>query len=114
MIERRVAPRLKTLLSGRCVHEAGSYDCSVLNVSLSGARLSFGSAVALPDRFTLHISGKGNSQVATVAWRRGLEVGVSFDQPAAAATEAPASLRVEPASAGGPGVGPGREFRLPG
>ncbi len=114
MIERRVAPRLKTLLSGRCVHEAGSYDCSVLNVSLSGARLSFGSAVALPDRFTLHISGKGNAQAVTVAWRRGLEVGVSFDQPAAAATEAPASLHAGPASAEQAAPRLRRELRLPG
>lgn len=93
MTDRRVAPRLKTLLTGRCVFDGRSFDCTIVNISLSGARLAFGFPVGLPDRFRLHIGGRDNVYAATVVWRRGLEVGVSFSHAAAAVEAAEPAAR---------------------
>jgi hypothetical protein len=106
MTDRRVAPRLKTLLTGRCLFDGHAFDCSIVNISLSGARLAFGFPVGIPDRFRLHIGGKDNVYHATVAWRRGLEVGVSFDHAAAAEPHGrTADAPSEPARPGTSGLG---------
>jgi hypothetical protein len=82
MSERRVAPRQKSFLRG-CLYfnnRRSAVDCLVRDISDTGARLIFSSAVAIPDVADLYISQKEQTLRAYVQWRHGDEVGVAFTQ----------------------------------
>jgi hypothetical protein len=80
--ERRVATRHKSFLQGRVYFNGrrSSVDCLVREISDTGARLKFSTAVATPDVVELHIPSKDETYRAKVAWRQGDEVGVDFGQ----------------------------------
>jgi hypothetical protein len=75
------APRVRTFLKGvvyydnRCV----SIDCTIRDLSDSGARITFTSPVTLPDNIELHIPQKDRTLKARVRRREPMEVGVSFE-----------------------------------
>ena len=50
----------------------------IRDISETGAKLVFPSIPGVPDRFELHIQGKGLAYEAQVAWRRGKAIGVAF------------------------------------
>jgi hypothetical protein len=56
----------------------GAMECVVRNQSEEGARLSFGDIASVPPRFGLRLSGEAAARDATVIWRGGREIGVSF------------------------------------
>ena len=73
----RAAPRRKTLKSGRVVINGRStIDCTVRNLSRSGAKLEVTSVVGIPDAFQLQVDGQ--TQTCRVVWRRLKELGVEF------------------------------------
>lgn len=79
MSEKRRRPRQKTLLSGEIMTGGGSvFTCSVRDISEYGARLCFGNAIWVPDRFKLSVNARGWVAQAEVRWRKGNEVGVEF------------------------------------
>ncbi|HYF54240.1 MAG TPA: PilZ domain-containing protein [Salinarimonas sp.] len=79
MNEQRRRTRLKTLLRGEIVTPAGMVmSCSVRDLSEGGARLSFGDATWVPDRFKLTIFGRDWSANAEVRWRKQHQIGVEF------------------------------------
>ena len=55
-----------------------SMSCTVTDISMRGARLSFGFAVALPPRFDLALTRTGELLDVRLAWQSGREAGVQF------------------------------------
>jgi hypothetical protein len=54
--------------------------CTVTDISVGGAGLTFVHIGGIPDRFTLEIKGESNIRVCKVAWRaEPHRMGVAFD-----------------------------------
>ncbi len=96
-MDKRRAPRIRTLLQARAVYDGGnvSLDCLVRNQSSGGMRLAISQAVILPDEFDLHIPKRNVVRRVRLTWRTADEIGVAF------APEAPNSAISAP-SAGDP------------
>ena len=79
--DRRPEARKRVLLSGLIVygHGAITCDCTIKNLSTSGARIKLPYLVALPDRFHVIKVRQGVAHSARVVWNKGLEMGVKFD-----------------------------------
>ena len=80
--DNRGAPRRTTLKGGHIVFNGGrsTIDCTVRNLSRSGAKLLVASLIGIPDTFDLLLPNT-HRQPCRVAWRRGKELGVEFTQP---------------------------------
>jgi hypothetical protein len=81
MIEKRTAPRHKVLKHGTLAfHGGGSIDCTVRNISSSGARLDIAKPViGLPEAFTLIIETNQFIRRCHPVWRNDGRIGVAFD-----------------------------------
>jgi hypothetical protein len=77
---KRGSPRQRVLKSGRIVFANGSFsvECTIRNISGTGARLQVPLTVVIPERFTLIDSHGGTRHVATVVWRKGDLLGIQF------------------------------------
>jgi len=77
--DHRAAQRRTTLKGGRIVFNRGrsTVDCTVRNLSPTGAKLQLASVVGIPDTFDLLLDGS-TRQPCKVAWRRLKELGVEF------------------------------------
>ena len=77
--ESRGAPRHKTLKSGRLAFNNGhsSIDCTIRNLSQTGARAVVTSTVGIPDLVTLFFDG-GEKRDCTVSRRTLVELGLQF------------------------------------
>ena len=58
--------------------QLSSYDCTVLDISSTGAKLDVENAPLLPDHFIISVPSKGVRKRATVQWRMGSELGIDF------------------------------------
>jgi hypothetical protein len=78
--DRRLAPRLKTLLTGILVFdESGTtMDCVVRNISAYGAKVVIADAFRLPDEFNLKVPHHDQTHRAKVIWRRGDNAGLGL------------------------------------
>jgi len=85
MDNKRGSPRQRVLKSGKIVFAGGSFsvDCTIRNMSDTGARLQIPTTVAIPDRFILFDVHVDTRRQATVVWRKGDQIGVRFDPPKA-------------------------------
>lgn len=79
--ELRRERRMRTLKRGRIVFNGGfaSFECTVKDLSSSGARLQFGDALGVPLHFELLIESDHMRKPCTVRWRHNNLLGVSFD-----------------------------------
>lgn len=77
---RRVAPRHRVLKDGKIVllNNWSVVDCTVRDISDSGARLVCRDQAAVPQDFRLLLLSEQTIRSCTVVWRRGDEVGVHF------------------------------------
>ncbi|MFD2648658.1 PilZ domain-containing protein [Devosia albogilva] len=77
--DHRQAPRRRTLKGGRIVINNGfsTFECTVRNLSDTGARLKVASIVGLPDSFDL-VMEDGTRHACRVAWKTETELGVTF------------------------------------
>lgn len=94
--ERRDDVRLRSLIAATIVYNNGqsTLACVIRNMSETGAKLSVPAGVALPDRFDLTVPQKNKTYRAQIAWQRGEEVGVRFEEASAPdAGAAPKALR---------------------
>jgi len=80
MIERRALVRHKTFIKGRIYfnNRLSSADCIVRDVTANGSRLECSENVTLPDVFELYIPNRDEYFHARVAWRKGINLGVSW------------------------------------
>jgi PilZ domain-containing protein len=75
----RVAPRHRVLKAGSIEFNGGAIDCTVRNVSDTGAQLEVASDLGIPDAFWLVIAGSQTPRHCRVAWRNDRRIGVAFD-----------------------------------
>jgi hypothetical protein len=77
--EHRIAPRRRVLKAGSISFGGGTFDCTVRNISDTGAALEVVTPLFIPDKFTLIVPSDGLSRPCRVMWRRERRIGVSFD-----------------------------------
>jgi hypothetical protein len=80
MIERRAAQRHRVLKQGMLAFSGGGgADCTVRNISESGARIEITSPVGLPATFTLVIAADRFLRQCHAVWSAERWIGVAFD-----------------------------------
>jgi hypothetical protein len=79
MNEHRFASRHRVLKAGTIEFGGGAIDCTVRNLSGTGAALNVTSPVGIPDRFTLVLPADGSHQACRVVWRKEKRIGVAFE-----------------------------------
>jgi hypothetical protein len=79
--DKRREHRQRVLKAGKIVYASGSIviDCTIRNLSDTGARLQVPTTVAIPDRFELVEAASGRRHPARVIWRKADLMGVRFD-----------------------------------
>jgi hypothetical protein len=78
MDEHRIATRHRVLKAGTIEFGGGAIDCTVRNLSATGAALDVTSPVGIPAQFILVTDGTHLS--CHVLWRKEKRIGVAFDQ----------------------------------
>ncbi len=78
MDEHRIAARHRVLKAGTIEFGGGAIDCTVRNISATGAALDVTSPLGIPAQFTLVT--EGNHLPCRVVWRKEKRIGVTFDQ----------------------------------
>lgn len=79
MDEHRIAPRRRILKAGSIAFGGGVIDCTVRNISDTGAALEVVTPLFIPDRFTLIVPTDQLKRPCHVAWRKERRIGVAFD-----------------------------------
>ena len=80
MIERRASQRHRVLKQGMLAFSGGGgADCTVRNISESGARIEIASPVGLPASFTLVIAADRFMRPCRTVWSADRRIGVVFD-----------------------------------
>ncbi len=79
---RRSNQRWRTILKARVLfnNRSSVLDCTVRDLSESGAQLAFADVTLLPPNFELEIPSKDRTLQARVVWSRGKSYGVRFIQ----------------------------------
>ena len=78
--EHRIALRRRLLKAGKISFGGGAaIDCTVRNLSETGAALEVTSPVGIPERFTLVIEANHSHPPSRVVWRKEKRVGVHFE-----------------------------------
>lgn len=78
MSENRIAPRKRVLKAGTIEFGGGGIDCTVRNLSDTGASVSIESLVGIPDEFNLVVASDRVSRMCRVVWRKENRIGISF------------------------------------
>jgi hypothetical protein len=76
--EHRIAPRRRVLKAASIEFGRDAIDCTVRNLSDTGAALEVVTPVFIPDRFTLNIPSNEFNRRCHVVWRAGRRMGVTF------------------------------------
>jgi hypothetical protein len=79
MDSNRIAPRRRILKAGSIQFGGGALDCTVRNLSATGAALEVLSPLYIPDRFTLVIETEQLKRACHIVWRKERRIGVAFD-----------------------------------
>lgn len=74
----RIATRRRVLKGGSITFGGGAIDCSVRNLSETGAALEVASPVGLPETFVLVVEMEQTRRPCRVVWRKATRVGVHF------------------------------------
>lgn len=77
--EHRTAARQRVLKRGTIEFGGGAIDCTVRNISATGAALDVTSPIGIPVRFNLVT--EGNRLSCRVVWRKEKRIGVAFEKP---------------------------------
>jgi hypothetical protein len=79
MIETRVATRHRVQKVARIEFGGVAIDCTIRNLSTTGALLELSSAVRTPAEFTLVVPSDALRLPCAVVWRTEYRMGVHFD-----------------------------------
>ena len=79
MVETRIAPRYRASKAATIESGAGAIDCTVRDLSLTGAAIEVPSQAGIPERFTLVMPDDGLHLPCHVVWRKEYRIGVAFD-----------------------------------
>jgi len=75
----RIAPRRRVLKAGSIEAGGGAFDCTVRNISDTGAALEVVTPLFIPERFMLVVQADGLKRRCRIVWRKGKRMGVLFD-----------------------------------
>jgi PilZ domain-containing protein len=76
----RIAPRRRVLKASSIEFSGGAIDCTVRNISQTGAALEVVTPLYIPDRFTLAVQTEQLKRPCHIVWRKEKRIGVAFDQ----------------------------------
>jgi hypothetical protein len=79
MDEHRIAPRQKKLKAGTIEFGGDAIDCTIRNISETGAALDVVTPLFIPERFTLCVPSENLKKPCHIVWRREKRIGVAFD-----------------------------------
>jgi hypothetical protein len=79
MNEHRIAPRRRMFKAGTIEFGGGGIDCTVKNLSDTGAALEVLSPLYVPDRFTLFVPTDQFKRRCHIVWRKERRIGIAFD-----------------------------------
>ncbi len=79
MIEKRAAPRCRVLKGASIAFDGSGFDCTVRNLSSSGAAVEFASRISLPPSFMLVIEKDQFIRRCRPVWSNDRRAGVAFD-----------------------------------
>ena len=79
MLGTRHDARHKVLKVGTVDFEGGAINCTVRNLSLTGAAIEIANQQGVPDKFTLVVPGDNLHLPCHVVWRKAYRIGVQFD-----------------------------------
>jgi len=79
MTETRNSPRHRVLKAGTIDLGGGAIECTVRNLSTTGAMLEVTGQPGIPDRFTLVVRADDLHMPCYVVWRGGHRIGVAFE-----------------------------------
>lgn len=79
MGEHRATPRRRILKVGTIEFGGGGIDCTVRNISETGAALEVVTPLFIPDRFTLYVASDQLKRRCHIIWRREKRLGIAFD-----------------------------------
>ena len=79
MEEKRIARRNRVLKAGTIEFGGGAIDCTIRNLSETGAAIEVVSPLYIPDRFTLFVQSDHSRRRCRVIWRKARRIGVAFD-----------------------------------
>lgn len=79
MNDKRIASRHRVLKAGKILFDGAVVDCTVRNISETGAALEVESPVGIPLKFTLLIEPDRVKRPCSVIWRKVRRIGVRFD-----------------------------------
>ncbi|MGB6396012.1 MAG: PilZ domain-containing protein [Bradyrhizobium sp.] len=79
MNEHRAAPRHRILKAGTISFGGGAIDCTVRNLSETGAALEVVTPIFIPDRFTLIVQTEQLKRPCHIVWRKEKRMGVAFE-----------------------------------
>ena len=76
----RAAPRTRVLFGGKIVHGDGAFsvDCTIRDLSQTGAKITLGQRVAIPSEVWFIDLHSGIAYAAQVVWRRTPYAGLRF------------------------------------
>ncbi len=78
MQEHRIAPRQRILKAGTISFAGAAIDCTVRNISETGAALDVVTPLFIPDRFTLLIRTAQFKRACHIVWRKERRLGIAF------------------------------------
>ena len=78
MIEKRAAPRQRVLKRGLIAFGGGGLECTVRNLSATGARVDLESPAGLPDQFLLVIEADQFMRRGRTVWFKDQKLGIEF------------------------------------
>jgi len=76
--ENRIATRHRVLKGGRMHFGGGAIDCTIRNISDTGAALDVTSPLGIPTEFVLVTDGE--QRPCRVVWRKEKRIGITFDK----------------------------------
>lgn len=79
MVKTRIAHRHRVKKVAKIEFRAESLDCTVSNLSLTGAAIEVLSQLIIPETFTLVMPDDGLNLSCHVVWRKQYRIGVAFD-----------------------------------
>jgi PilZ domain-containing protein len=79
MEEHRIATRRRVLKAGTIEFGGGVIDCTVKNLSETGAALEVATPLYIPDSFTLFVRSDQFKRRCHIVWRKEKRIGIAFD-----------------------------------
>jgi hypothetical protein len=79
MVETRIATRHRVQKAATIEFGGVEVDCTVRNLSTTGALLEVSNLVRIPPEFTLVVPGDGLRLPCAIVWRTEYRMGVHFD-----------------------------------